>query len=275
MSNSTNVTYGNTTLTFSISDPVPWNVSDQVSIFFDEGVLYSNATVKSTHQNQTTFWTLTVFDPPMIVNATTAQPQTTARAMTSMPTETSGHPVTSMMATGQTNPTNTTATTSSPVTVGESSPTRSAQWGMGLGITFITLIVVGEVIYFKYCYSDYGRSGSYYTWTTTTTATCGKCSFGPFFFIFSFTNLSFILFMLKYTKHFAFNARDRTISSWWLLILDITLDQSRSASACSSADRRTYKYVSIVNRVYLFIHCIRSISIRWFSELYSLLVLLA
>jgi hypothetical protein len=47
--------------------------------------------------------------------------------------------------------------------LGEPSPTRSAQLGMGLGITFIAIAIVAEIIYFKYCYSGNQRSGSYYT----------------------------------------------------------------------------------------------------------------
>jgi len=46
---------------------------------------------------------------------------------------------------------------------GEPSPTRSAQVGMGLGITFITIVIISEVVYFKYCYSGAGRSTSYFT----------------------------------------------------------------------------------------------------------------
>jgi hypothetical protein len=46
---------------------------------------------------------------------------------------------------------------------GESPPTRSAQIGMGLGITFITILIVAEIVYFKYCYSGNGRSDSYFT----------------------------------------------------------------------------------------------------------------
>lgn len=159
-----NITYVNMTLTFFISDPVPWNVSDQISICFDEGVFFSNATSKSSAQNSTDFWMLRVFDGSLIVtNVTTSFPQTTGGVETTASTGTTGYPVTSMMSTGQTNSVNTTVTTSSNLLIGESSPTRSAQWGMGLGITFISLVVIGEIIYFKYCYNDYGRSGSYYT----------------------------------------------------------------------------------------------------------------
>jgi hypothetical protein len=36
--------------------------------------------------------------------------------------------------------------------IGEPPPTRSAQLGMGLGITFIGCIIIGEIIYFKFFY---------------------------------------------------------------------------------------------------------------------------
>ena len=33
---------------------------------------------------------------------------------------------------------------------------------MALGIIFISIIVVGEVLYFKFCYDGQGRSDNYY-----------------------------------------------------------------------------------------------------------------
>ncbi|CAF0804895.1 unnamed protein product [Rotaria sp. Silwood1] len=36
--------------------------------------------------------------------------------------------------------------------IGESAPTRSAQLGMGLGIAFFGIILIGEIVFFKYFY---------------------------------------------------------------------------------------------------------------------------
>ena len=47
--------------------------------------------------------------------------------------------------------------------LGEPPPTRSAKIGMGLGITFISILIIIEIVYFKYCHSGDGRSSSYYT----------------------------------------------------------------------------------------------------------------
>lgn len=163
-SNATNASYINTTLIFYLPNQVQWNSSDQFSIYFDEGVLYSNATVRSPARNTSDFWSITVVDSPSVVTTavTTMMTQTTGFP-TSMSGGTSGYPVTSMSFTEPTNQANTTMSTGATRIIGESSPTRSAQLGMGLGITFISLIVIGEIVYFKYCYSDHGRSGSYYT----------------------------------------------------------------------------------------------------------------
>jgi len=38
--------------------------------------------------------------------------------------------------------------------IGEPPPTRSAQLGMGLGITFIGFIIIGEITYFKIFYRE-------------------------------------------------------------------------------------------------------------------------
>ncbi|UJR36845.1 hypothetical protein I4U23_029558 [Adineta vaga] len=43
----------------------------------------------------------------------------------------------------------------------EPPPTRSAQLGMGFGISFISILLIGEIVYFKYFYRRNQRNNEY------------------------------------------------------------------------------------------------------------------
>ncbi|CAF2595597.1 unnamed protein product [Rotaria sp. Silwood2] len=171
-SNTTNLTYSNNILTFYLPDSIKFNISDEFYITFDQGVLFSNNTSNSTAQNDSTFWRLKVIS---FETSTTSVEYTSMgtinNAMTgsSMNYSDTGTTIMTTIVTTYNSINQTTinsnATTISPGEMmrGESPPTRSAQLGMGLGITFITVIVIGEILYFKYCYNGSGRSGSYFT----------------------------------------------------------------------------------------------------------------
>ncbi|CAF1106762.1 unnamed protein product [Rotaria sordida] len=164
--NTTNVTYSDKTFTFYLPDSIKLNTSVKFYITFDQGVLFSNSTLNSTARNDSDFWYLQVID---------SETSTTLLEYTSMETASSMHYsdtstiiMTTIITTNNSiNPTTTTTTTTTTISSrgiikGESPPTRSAQLGMGLGITFITVIIVGEIIFFKYCYNGSGRSGNYF-----------------------------------------------------------------------------------------------------------------
>ncbi|CAF1406402.1 unnamed protein product [Adineta steineri] len=174
---SSNANYSNYTLTFYIP-PTIYSINSEFYITFDAGVLFSNTTTNSSALNDTQFWRLKVLDMP----STTGM--TNLLTYTSMGTTYNGKTgstiinniistmvTTAMMSTSssmtQTVQSVTTQTTANVVvvatTTGESPATRSARLGMGFGITFITVIIICEIIYFKYFYRGTTRSGSYYT----------------------------------------------------------------------------------------------------------------
>ncbi|CAF5183770.1 unnamed protein product, partial [Rotaria magnacalcarata] len=150
-----NVTYSNNTLAFNLSVAMKFYISDEFYITFDAGVLFSNGTLNSTSITNSSFWYLKVIGIQTSTSSPTSQytsMQTTSQTMTDS----------SMAYSATTANLNVTTTTSGKIP-GESPPTRSAQLGMGLGITFISILLIIEVLYFKFCYNGSGRSDSYAT----------------------------------------------------------------------------------------------------------------
>ena len=123
---SKDVEYLNKTLTFRTPENLKWENNTEYYITFSEGVLYSDNLSNSSAQTDTEFWSLIA-----ITNETFS--------FTSKPISS-------------------TTTTEPSVTLpkGEPSPTHSARLGMGLGISLILIIIIGELIYFNYCY--YGNT---------------------------------------------------------------------------------------------------------------------
>ncbi|CAF1196670.1 unnamed protein product [Adineta ricciae] len=172
------VSYTNYTVAFYLPQNL-YNASNEFYITFDVGVLFSNSTINSTAFTDPQFWHLRVIDPSTTTTTTTTTATTTTSSTTTTAnvavvtvttsttttttTTTTTSQTTRSSTTTTTTMTTTTTVTSAPVNTGEPPPTRSAQLGMGLGITFITIAILAEIIYFKYCYSGGDRGGSYYT----------------------------------------------------------------------------------------------------------------
>ncbi|CAF0986041.1 unnamed protein product [Rotaria sp. Silwood1] len=164
--NTSNVNYSTNTLIFYLPDSIKLNISGEFYITFDQGVLFSNATLNSTAQNDSSFWHLVVVNsetsttPLEYTSMGTTYNLTTGSSMSYSDTSTG---IMTTIITTYDSINQTTTTSLNITTISESPPTRSAQLGMGIGITFITIIIIGEILYFKYCHDGNGRSGSYFT----------------------------------------------------------------------------------------------------------------
>ncbi|UJR09315.1 hypothetical protein I4U23_013558 [Adineta vaga] len=168
------INYVNKTLTFVLPQYF-YTSPSEFYITFDAGVFFSNSTINSTARNDTLFWHLKVIDlqtsTSMLYPSTYPSTITAYTAATSLSTNSTANTTTVTVTTTTTTTTTINQTSQSTLTTtmiiqantDEPSPTRSAQLGMGLGITFISIAIIAEIIYFKYCYSGGDRSGSYYT----------------------------------------------------------------------------------------------------------------
>jgi hypothetical protein len=128
-----NPKYDNKTLTFTTSNSSKWEIDHEYYITFDEGVLFSDTTSKSSARKDSKFWRIKVV----------ADDQSSTEPMMASTTE---------------SPNSDTTTTSKPsTTVG----TLVTQLGMGLGITFILILIIAEIVYFNYFYHGTQRSGNH------------------------------------------------------------------------------------------------------------------
>ncbi|CAF1438890.1 unnamed protein product [Rotaria magnacalcarata] len=155
-----NVTYSNNTLAFNLSVAMKFYISDEFYITFDAGVLFSNGTLNSTSITNSSFWYLKVIGIQTSTSSPTSQytsMQTTSQTMTDSSmaySATSTFIMTTMISTytsmNQTAANLNVTTTTSGKIPGESPPTRSAQLGMGLGITFISILLIIELFTGRY-----------------------------------------------------------------------------------------------------------------------------
>ncbi|CAF4485261.1 unnamed protein product [Rotaria socialis] len=155
-----NVTYSNNALAFNLSVATKFNISDEFYITFEAGVLFSNATLNSTSMTNSSFWYLKVIGIQTSTSSPTSQytsMQTTSQgtnASSMAYSATSTFIMTTMINTytsmNQTAANLNITTTTSGNMPGESPPTRSAQLGMGLGITFFSILVIIELFTGRY-----------------------------------------------------------------------------------------------------------------------------